>query len=180
MNAVRFAHSRPFSPGGSKRPPDGEVQLAEDFVDSSGIHEVLEEALVDRVRQPIDDPVQPNPRNEIDLFVGLEGAGKNGHQPVPDFFHTAVSILVENRREVGLVELALEPGLLQHLTQRSMLELLARLKLPLRETPVVVPRPVNQKNFRPLLRSSDDYTACSLDLCVAHDQPPTQSRRAVE
>ena len=119
------------------------------------------------------------PDQLVDLVVGREGAVDDRHPPVADELRTALAIAVARRRQL-LAELASQAGLLLDLAQRRGLERLARVELALRQRPVVVARPVDQRDLgsRPAVAQDDSPRRLDLPACRRTSTGGPAPRRA--
>ncbi len=110
------------------------------------------------------------PSEPVDLLARLERPAVLRHRPVPNHFGASVAVGVGDSPEVG-PEPAPHPGLLHDFTQGGRLLELAVEELAFWEAPVVVTRPVNERDA-PLLPVAphDDASGRADDAIAAHAQ----------
>src|SRR6202012_3215885 len=87
-----------------------------------------------------------DPAQLVDLVVGREAVVRGHvHQPVADDLVPALAVGVAGGRELA-AERAAQAGLLVDLAHRALLPALARVELALGQRPVVIARPVDQRD----------------------------------
>ena len=127
--------------------------------------EGLEKVDVAGPGQQLAGRIRLDPANLGHLVVGAKPTRLDLHGPVRDLLH-----LVPADRVPHLADPAFKPtaiaGLLLDLPQRGLLELLPGILLALRETPIVIGRPMHDQHFNAALPLAVDEPTPGLDVDI--------------